>query len=50
MVRTAEHKTATVIAKDDYEVNEFKREALEKIVKKLQNGKASGADNIPPEL
>jgi len=45
-----EHKTATVVAKDDYEVSEFKREILEKIVKKLQNGQASGADNIPFEL
>jgi len=50
MVRTMEHKTATVVTKDDYEVNEFKREILEKIVKKLQNGKASGAENTLSEL
>jgi len=37
-------------SEDDYEFNEFKREIFEKIVKKLQNGKASGADNIPSEL
>jgi hypothetical protein len=37
-------------SKDDYEVNEFKTERLEKILKKLKNGKASWEVNIPSEL
>jgi len=31
MVRTVEHKTATEVVKDDYEVNELKEKYLKKL-------------------
>jgi len=36
-------------SKDDYEVNEFRREKLETIVKKLKNGKVSELLNYASE-
>jgi hypothetical protein len=50
MTRTVEQKKWNRNSKDDYDVNEFKREKLEKIVKMLKNGKASWEDNITSEL
>jgi hypothetical protein len=37
-------------SRDDYDVYEFRREKLEKILKKLKSGKDSWENNMPSDL